>query len=136
MKKILLICALYFLSTPAVANQLYTVECSTKINSAVHAVQFKMDQYGNIVDWDKKHYAKNVKGDLFWLFGESFDTSGVESKNSFKAPNGYSILSLTTTADNVTVGINIAKSTGFYQYKDYGSGNGNTKPMVLSCQSK
>lgn len=136
MKKLLLLAALYFLSSPATANQIYTVECATRIITTIHAAQFKMDQYGNIVDWDKKHFAKNLQGDLFELFGESFDTSAVESKRAFKAPNGYSILSLTTTADNITVGINIAKFTGFYQYKDYGSGNGNSKPIVLHCQLK
>lgn len=136
MKKLLLLCAVYFLSSPVMANQLYVVECSTITISIPDVVQFKMDQFGNIVDWDSKHFAKNIKGNLFKLFGESFNTSAVESKRSFKAPNGYSILSLTTTADNETVGINISKSAGFYQYKDYGSGNGNEGPTVLKCTVK
>lgn len=136
MKKLLLSLALLALSTPAMANQINTVECSTVTISAPDVVQFKMDQNGNIIDWDTKHFAKNIKGNLFRLFGESFNNSPVESKKSFKAPNGYSILSLTTTADNETVGINISKSMGFYQYKDYGSGNGNERPIVLKCNLK
>ena len=113
-----------------------TVKCSLKTDDKTEWVQLKLNAKSEIVQWDTKKWGK-VSKNAYWLsvFAEDIEEYGFEWQKSFKARNGYSILELGTTADAFLVGVNQAAGKGFFTYKDYGSGAGNTGPLDLSCEA-
>lgn len=130
----------FFLITSAFFSQtqaasFYVAQCTATVDRKVESLKLRLDQSGNIIDWDKKHLAQVVAGKMFQIFGENFDESPVENIKKYKSTNGFSIVELVTTADNIKIGIHLTTKSGFYEYRDFGSGNGNSK-QILTCTIK
>ncbi len=109
-----------------------TVECKTT-EGKVHKLKAKLTSKGKLVRWDNKRFVEADSKSIFHLFATDQEETGVEYSKEFQAKNGYSIVVLGTTADEHTLGISLEKLDGFFQYKDLGSGSGNSKEK-LSCK--
>lgn len=123
------------LSSLSLADISYVAECTVKVDRKDETLRLRLDRTGNIINWDKSHLGQVVSGRMFQFFGEDFEETVVEKAMMYKATNGFSIIELITTADNIKVGINPTTKQGFYNYRDYGSGSGNSR-LNLTCTIK
>jgi hypothetical protein len=112
---------------------------SMKVNGVTHTARVKVDARGKIVPWTEKKWAQITPGkgksEFFWL-GQNRETSGIEWERAGKAKNGYSLVTVGTTADSVTLGVSLKDGKGFFNYRDLGSGNGNHKYELTVKESK
>lgn len=93
-----------------------------------------VDEQGRIVPMNNTYYiwSNKDKSSPFYVFSFNYKNYPFESIKTFKAPNGFSVVQMVTTADAVLFGISADRTVGFYQYQDLGSGNGNSK-LTLKC---
>jgi hypothetical protein len=124
---------LCFLISAQAAESLEVVECSTRIGGKKHAVELTIGTDGKIQMWTEERIAKANKSSIFSLLSENFDESGIEYLHFIMGRNGFAMVRAGTTADEITVGVSRDRSRGFYQYRDLGSGNGNSQ-LELSCK--
>lgn len=117
------------------AETTYVAECTVKVSGKSETLRLRLDRSGNVINWDKSHLGQVVSGRMFQFFGEDFEVSSAESIKMYKGTNGYSIVELITTADAIKVGFNLITKGGFYDYRDLGSGNGNSR-LPLNCTIK
>jgi hypothetical protein len=125
--------------TPAAKNQLRIAVASVKVDGVTHTAKVKLDPRGKIVPWSDKKWASITPGkgkSLFFWLGENRETSGIEWERSGKAKNGYSLVTVGTTADSVTMGVSLRDMKGFFKYQDLGSGNGNSQHLLKVRESK
>lgn len=134
MKTIFLIFGLTFLFTISFAKEpTIEVECRTEVKTQVQTISLRLNEKRVIIQWDKNHMAKADENSIFTLLTESPDS--FEYVNSFKVRNGYSILQVGTTADELIIGISKSLNNGIFKYKDQGSGNGDSD-YFLDCLEK
>lgn len=127
--------ALVFIASQPVFASGSTVTCTLDNAGKKESIQLKLDANGKIVQWDNTKWAVTSKGaETLAVFSENIEEYGFEWSKSFRAPNGYSILELGTTADASRVGVNLKTKTGFYTYLDQGSGSGNEGPLKMVCR--
>jgi|GEM_PF-5464039 len=115
------------------AGEPQVVSCKADVDGKTQQLKLKLDAEGKIVKWDDKNWAQAKRnGIFFWLAeNEEEDMSSIEYDSSIIAANGYSIVKVGTTADEVSVGISADRKKGFFKYRDAGSGNGNSEyPLV------
>jgi hypothetical protein len=109
-----------------------------KLDGVTHTAKLKLDG-GKIVPWSGKKWALVTPGKgksvFFWL-GQDRETSGIEWERSGKAKNGYSLVTVGTTADSVTLGVSLKDNKGFFKYQDLGSGNGNSQYVLTVTTPK
>ena len=111
------------------------VKCWIKDNPKYY-VSLAFNSERKIVSATPKHFvlADKEKNSPFSLFRLETDSTGFEAINTFIARhNGYSIVEFITTMDVLTFGVSTDKKTGFFKYRDIGSGNGN-KQYDLICR--
>lgn len=109
------------------------VECSATVKNKKESVSLKLNRQGKIIFWAEGQIASAQKKSIFGPLAENIDEWGFEYTHSFKAPNGFAIVQAGTTADEISVGISKDLKSGFYRYKDLGSGNGNSQ-IPLTCK--
>lgn len=123
---------------PAPAKSRVAV-ASIKLDGVTHTAKVRLDARGKIVPWSATKWAAVTPGkgnSLFYWLGQNRETSGIEWERSGKAKNGYSLVTVGTTADSVTMGISLAAKKGFFKYQDLGSGNGNSQYQLTVKESK
>ena len=122
---------------PAAKNRIAVA--SIKVDGVTHTAKVKLDARGKIVPWSDRKWASITPGKgksiFFWL-GQNRETSGIEWERSGKAKNGYSLVTVGTTADSVTMGVSLKDMKGFFKYQDLGSGNGNSRYVLTVRESK
>lgn len=109
------------------------VQCAEKGNlKDVASIRMKN---GEIIPWNAKGMVK-AKGEdsLFFLLTLNED-GGLEYSKTARAKNGFALVTVGTTADEVTLGISPDLSQGFFKYRDTGSGNGDQN-LELVCSAK
>ncbi len=136
MSKLITLIFSFWLTFASIASaETVSVECSAEVDNKVQKAIFKLND-GKIVLIDGKRYAKgDIKDSLFFWFVQDVNKSGLETHNTFMGKNGYAMVSINTTADNISIGINLKEQKGFYNYRDTGSGNGNSR-VELACTKK
>jgi hypothetical protein len=131
--KTTVILTLLSLSFAALASE-KIVECRVAGPVAEAKLQVKF-QGGKLVTWsDNELIAPSSHQAFSNLLSpiETDDGPSYEWTRIFKTVNGFQIIEAGTTADAVKLGIKINpaksgnKGKGFYEYKDLGSGNGNS----------
>lgn len=126
-----------FAQKPAAKAKPRTAVASVQIDGVTHSAEVKLDAKGRIlpngVKWASITPGKG-KSIFYWL-GEHRQNSGIEFEKTAIAKNGYSLVTVGTTADAVTMGISLKDGKGFFKYQDLGSGNGNSQ-HVLTVKEK
>src|SRR5262245_36157572 len=117
--------------------EIRTIKCTTKFKGKTESIQLKFDEKGNFRLWSESQIAKAPKGSLFELFNDvSMDQGGgLDYAEDVKAPGGYSVLRIGTTADQFQIGMKRDLSKAFWKYIDRGSGAGNDEGP-LTCVEK
>jgi hypothetical protein len=124
---------------PSAKNQFRFAVASIKVDGVKHTAKVKLDARGKIVPWSDTKWAAVTPGkgkSLFFWLGQNRETSGIEWERSGKAKNGYSLVTVGTTADSVTMGVSLKAMKGFFKYQDLGSGNGNSQYVLTVKESK
>ncbi|MGE0634490.1 MAG: hypothetical protein AB7O96_18890 [Pseudobdellovibrionaceae bacterium] len=111
------------------------VVCSATVKGKEQTAIFKIEKNGKFGYMGKNIYAKAKEDSIFYWLTQDTEESGAEWEKNFRAPNGYSVVEVGTTADSVTVGISKDFTKGFYKYRDLGSGNGNSE-LTMECSVK
>lgn len=133
MKSVLMAFATAFLPCAAFAQPTIVVECGVRIASKVHTALIRLNSRGEVVPYSKSKLLGAPLKSIFGFMGDNPNESAMEYVNTFRAPNGYSVVQGGTTADEITVGVSPDLSKGFYSYRDIGSGNGNMR-YYLACR--
>lgn len=108
------------------------VECAGKINGKTETFKARVNDQNRLV-WFSKTKLVDAKASSFFSWLADMENFGLEGSGSFYGKNGYSILSVTNTAETVTIGLSPNLNLGFYSYRDGGSGNGNAQ-VPMSCR--
>ncbi len=109
----------------------FTVKCTSTYNNKKETIQIRLSDKGKIVPWDSKVLCKAPKDSLFSNFSGRED-DGIEYSNTFVARNGFALVNVGTTADDMTIGVHPKTLQAFYNYRDTGSGAGNFK-LTMTC---
>ena len=112
---------------------------SVTVDGVKHTAKVKLDARGAIVPWSETKWASITPGrgrSIFFWLGEHREESGLEWQRSGRARNGYGIVTVGTTADSVTMGVSLKTGKGFFNYRDLGSGNGNSTYTLTVKESK
>ena len=117
----------------AATGPTHKVKCTLTDSGNTEWVQLTLDANDKIVQQTKKKWATSSGGKWLDVFSQDVENYGFEWQKSFKAPNGYNILELGTTADSFQIGVNMGAGKGFFTYHDLGSGAGNKGPLTLAC---
>jgi hypothetical protein len=127
--KVLMIITSLFLAAHSKAA---IVECAGKIHGQTEFFRARVNEKNRLVWWSKNALIDARTASTFaWL--SDMEKFGLEGSGSFYGKNGYSILSVTNTAETVTIGVSPQLNLAFYSYRDNGSGNGNSQ-VPMSCR--
>lgn len=117
-------------------SQAAIVECSAKISGKVESFKARVNEKNRLV-WYSKSQLVYAKKDSYFAWLADMMNFGLEGSASFLGKNNYSMLSVTNTAESVTIGLSPNLNLGFYSYRDGGSGLGNSQiPMVCRVLPK
>lgn len=132
MKTLALVASL--ISFPAFAAPAKVVECKVKIDKRGETLRLKLDAKDRLTFWSKTKIVDADK-DSYFGFLTDLENFGLEGSGSIVAGNGFRILSVINTAEEISIGVSNDYTRGFYNYRDGGSGQGNLK-LDLTCKIK
>lgn len=116
----------------AASSQAAIVQCAGKIAGKTETFQARINEQNRLVWFAKDKLVQTTRGSYFaWL--SDMDNFGLEGHSSFIGKNGYSALSVTNTAETVTIGLSPNLKLGYYSYRDGGSGAGHAQ-VALVCR--
>lgn len=116
----------------AIATPSVEVKCSTVVKGKQESFKIRVNQAGEPIFWSKSKIIEASKSSYFALLAD-LENFGLEGKKSFSTSNGFKVLRVTNTAEQIELGLNKSLSKGYYAYRDGGSGLGNSS-LELSCR--
>jgi len=110
------------------------VECKVKIDKRGETLRLKVDEKDKLTFFSSKKIVDAPKGSYFEFLAD-LENFGLEGSGSFVARNGYRVLTVINTAEEISIGLSEDFTRGFYNYRDIGSGQGNLQ-LELNCKLK
>ena len=117
------------------ASQAYAddVECWAKVHGKKNVMNATIADDGTFARTSNNGWVETQEDTIFSWMAMDPTRAGAEYYDTFKAPNGYSIVKMGTSANEMKIGVSADRTKGFYEYTDHGS-SANNAQIVLTCK--